>query len=201
VPEAEGIVRDPTPIETYMDRLDERVRERGSIRFADLLGRDNTRAQLIGKFLALLELIRLNRVWVEWIEATDDIVVHAAAPERSLFDASGATPTVEPAIHESAETTPPPTMPADDDPPAHDPFDPGTSDESPSAVDLGMLDHEPAPLPAVDPVATSNAWADYEPIELESEPTLDAAGADDAPDRAPHDSDDPPPDVNSARHS
>jgi segregation and condensation protein A len=82
VPVAASIAKDPTPIREYMRRLEEAVLESGGIEFERLLGLTNTRAQLIGKFLAVLELIKSGRVWVEWGRG-DDIVF--LPPRRTII--------------------------------------------------------------------------------------------------------------------
>ena len=84
------LARDPTPINVYQDRLAARLAEHGRLHLLELLGRDNTRPQLIGKFLATLELIKQGRVWIEWDAVADDLLVlpprtNAAAPVRSAM--------------------------------------------------------------------------------------------------------------------
>lgn len=87
IPVAENILRDPTPISTYMERMEARVLELGRVTFRELLGLANTRSQLIGKFLALLELIKCKMVWVEMDDESLEIVVLPPRPQAILSTA------------------------------------------------------------------------------------------------------------------
>lgn len=74
VPVQERIPIDRTPITVYQQRLEASVLEGNGLRFRQLVGGRKTRSQVIGMFLALLELIKQRRVWIE-VE-TDDVVVY-----------------------------------------------------------------------------------------------------------------------------
>lgn len=99
IPMADSVQRDPTPITAYMARLEELVlaggggggegggRSGGGVTFRDLMGSNNSRVQLIGKFLALLELIKCKQVWVEFDEATGEIVVQPPRAAATARDA------------------------------------------------------------------------------------------------------------------
>jgi segregation and condensation protein A len=115
VPDTDTIARDTTPIEEYMDRLEESVKAAGRLDFRALFGVDNTRSQIVGKFLALLELIRCGRVWVELDDVSDNIVVsppHNAIGSMPMADASEPpdayrrerTPGQEPILDRSSAT-------------------------------------------------------------------------------------------------
>lgn len=65
VPSADQLVLDHTPISVYMEQLRSSVLESGGMAFEELIGRDASRSQLIGRFLALLELIKQGHVWLE----------------------------------------------------------------------------------------------------------------------------------------
>ena len=65
VPVEESIAKDPTPISEYIAAFLERLRRERRVSFRDLIGLENTRAQIIGKFLALLEVVRQKDVWAE----------------------------------------------------------------------------------------------------------------------------------------
>jgi segregation and condensation protein A len=78
--DAQAVVRDATPITVYQDRLEARVLQSGRVGFADLFADDQTRAQRIGKFIALLELIKSLRVWIEWDAKLGDLVVMPPRP-------------------------------------------------------------------------------------------------------------------------
>lgn len=86
VPAAEEVERDPTPLPVYMNRLEAAVASRPERGFtlATLFGSRNTKAQLIGKFLALLELIKSGRVWAEWDARTDDILLFAPSKRPEM---------------------------------------------------------------------------------------------------------------------
>lgn len=163
VPVAERIVRDPTPLPVYMEQLEARVLATGGISFRDLLGLQNTRAQLIGKFLALLELVKSRRVWLELNERTDELLLlppsHRPVPPAVL----------QPSMPMADASVPPDVLPptpnADDasgdweDDLAWDPF-------APSAAEDTMLDGAPR----------ASAWEDFEPL-VEADDTLPAPDA------------------------
>jgi len=68
-----SIVYDDTPIHVYMMRIQTRLLERGRIAFTSLFDRAVHRSTLIGTFLAVLELVRHQRVAVEQKEPFDEI--------------------------------------------------------------------------------------------------------------------------------
>lgn len=76
------IPRDPTPITVYMDRLEELIRSQHQMTLAAVLAGGAGKAQLIGRFLAILELIKQRRVWVEWDE-TGTILLSWPCPLQS----------------------------------------------------------------------------------------------------------------------
>jgi segregation and condensation protein A len=78
--DAQAVVRDSTPITVYQDRIEAQVFQSGRIAFAELFADDRTKAQRIGKFIALLELIKSQRVWIEWDGAIGDLVVTPPRP-------------------------------------------------------------------------------------------------------------------------
>lgn len=101
VPVADEIAKDPTPLPVYMDRMAAIVVAAGTrgANMAALFGLQNTKVQLIGKFLALLELIKTNRIWVELAENGEDLVF---APPRTE-----AKEPVDPSGLMADETAPP----------------------------------------------------------------------------------------------
>ncbi len=113
---AERVARDPTPIAVYQERLAERVAQLGRVHLLELLGTDNTRAQLIGKFLAALELVKQGRVWVEWDAAAGDLLVlppraaTAAPPRPAAPDLRAEAPPRAPALRLAPETEEPPVQ-------------------------------------------------------------------------------------------
>lgn len=77
---------DETPIEVYMDRIRERLTVEPRLAFTSLFEENMHRSQLVGIFLAILELIRHNHVQVEQEELFGEIWVlaHAAAAGTPL---------------------------------------------------------------------------------------------------------------------
>jgi segregation and condensation protein A len=88
------IVYDDTPIHVYMARIEARLAVAERVRFSELLASGNSRAQIIGSFLALLELIRRQRVraiqehsfgdiWIVTADSSTDVTAEVAADESS----------------------------------------------------------------------------------------------------------------------
>ncbi|HEY4482334.1 MAG TPA: segregation/condensation protein A, partial [Candidatus Brocadiaceae bacterium] len=59
------VTYDDTPIQEYMNEVLQKVHLHASISFTDLFKGICERNQIIGFFLALLELVRLNRIKIE----------------------------------------------------------------------------------------------------------------------------------------
>jgi segregation and condensation protein A len=78
-PKPTRIRHDETPIETHMQRIAERLAAEPRIHFADLFPVDGHKSQLVGLFLALLELIRHHRARVEQTELFGEIWILAPA--------------------------------------------------------------------------------------------------------------------------
>ena len=74
------IVLDETPIHVHMERIVELLRTRGRISFRELFTPPLLRGRLLGLFLALLELIKGNRIEAEQPEPFGEIwlALHAA---------------------------------------------------------------------------------------------------------------------------
>jgi len=70
-----NIVYDETPIRVYMARIHARLRQRGPLAFSELFDASMHKSALIGIFLAVLELVRHHRVYVEQNEAFGEIWV------------------------------------------------------------------------------------------------------------------------------
>lgn len=70
---------DDTPLQEYAERIAEAL-ERAPQRFTALLGAARDRAEIVGLFLALLELIRNRRVCAEQASAGEDIYLFALEP-------------------------------------------------------------------------------------------------------------------------
>jgi segregation and condensation protein A len=135
-PGVESVVRDSTPLSVYQDRLEAAVLAAGRMTLLDLIGRGNARPQAIGKFLAVLELIKSGRVWVEWDSEADDLAV---MPPLVVSDAPP-----PPAVPES-----PPSLPLHDRRPA-------AAEDSPAIW---------PDLPAVPELPSrTRGWAAYKPL-------------------------------------
>lgn len=76
---------DDTPIEVHMQRLRDRLAETPRLRLADLFAGAEHRSQLVGMFLALLELVRHHHVAAEQNELFGDIWITAAAQQQSAL--------------------------------------------------------------------------------------------------------------------
>lgn len=95
-----NIIYDETPIETYMERICERLAERGTIVFSDLV-RDTHRGQRLGLFLAVLELMKARRIRAEQNELFGEIWL---LPISSADD-STTTPDIGSGVEPARETT------------------------------------------------------------------------------------------------
>jgi segregation and condensation protein A len=74
---------DETPIEVYMDRIRERLATESRLAFSSLFEVGMIRSQMIGIFLAVLELIRHHHVQVEQPELFGEIWVAVKADEEA----------------------------------------------------------------------------------------------------------------------
>ena len=87
---------DDTPIETYMNQIRERLAEESRMTFTDLFEPDMVKSQLVGIFLAILELIRHHHVQVEqeklfgeiWIVAHPSVNQAADRPKLQIADST-----------------------------------------------------------------------------------------------------------------
>jgi len=78
------VTYDDTPIQAYMDEVLERVHRHTSISFTKLFGGLAERNRIIGFFLALLELVRLNRIMIEQPANYIDIQLSLPAQSRTI---------------------------------------------------------------------------------------------------------------------
>ncbi len=69
------VTYDDTPIQVYMGLILEKVRFHNTLSFTNLFAGIYEKIQIIGFFLALLELVRLNRVKVEQPAGYEDIQI------------------------------------------------------------------------------------------------------------------------------
>ncbi len=73
----EKIVYDDTPVHIYMDKVLNRLAKAYSISLKELLYDSQGKAELIGFFLALLELVRLKEIKLEQTQDFDEIQITA----------------------------------------------------------------------------------------------------------------------------
>lgn len=74
------VTYDDTPIQEYMNEVLERVRLNASISFTNLFMEIRERRRIIGFFLALLELVRLNKIKIEQPANYEDIQISLSSP-------------------------------------------------------------------------------------------------------------------------
>jgi len=67
------ITFDQTPLEVYMDEVEERLRTEARLPFSALFAPPHTRSRLVGYFLAILELTRRFTILAEQDDAFGDI--------------------------------------------------------------------------------------------------------------------------------
>ena len=73
----QNIVYDDTPVHIYMDKVLDRLNRTHSISLGELLYGSQGRTELIGFFLALLELVRLKGIKLEQTQDFDEIQITA----------------------------------------------------------------------------------------------------------------------------
>ena len=184
VPITDTVLIDPTPMSVYMERLEEKILTTGGIGFRELMGDQNTKPQLIVKFLALLELIKLKRVWVDFDDASDDLFVQPPRPQQML----GIADEEEQESMAMADETVPPDVrdsrpDAGDGGPdgmlAEETDDMGETDETDDISDANELPptiaaahvwSETPQRPSSPGQEVPSAWADFEPIIPLEEP-------------------------------
>ena len=71
------IVYDDTPVHVYMDKVLNRLTRASAVSLKELLYESQGRSELIGFFLALLELVRLKKVKLEQAQDFDEIQITA----------------------------------------------------------------------------------------------------------------------------
>lgn len=85
-----SIVLDETPIQVHMERILQRLAQRGRLLFSELFLPPHTRGRLLGMFLAVLELIKSRRILAEQPTSFGDIwVTLAPAEELNIMEGPG----------------------------------------------------------------------------------------------------------------
>jgi segregation and condensation protein A len=74
------IILDDTPIHVHMERILQRLEQRGRLSFAELFIPPHTRGRLLGVFLAILELIKAGKIQAEQPQPLGDIWIVPAPP-------------------------------------------------------------------------------------------------------------------------
>ena len=82
------VLYDDTPIDIYEDEIVERLKTQGSLSFTDVFRGRTTKGEIIGLFLALLELIRQRLIRAEQSKTTEEIYIFpvTAEPESAQSD-------------------------------------------------------------------------------------------------------------------
>lgn len=74
-------IKDDTPIDLYEIELLHRLQTEGPLTFQRVFSGHPNRLVMIGQFLALLELVRGDLVWVEQMEGTSDLYLRSLTDE------------------------------------------------------------------------------------------------------------------------
>ena len=85
-----SIVYDDTPIHVYMERIHERLQERGQLALSDLFQTDMHKSTLVGLFLAVLELVRHHGVRAEQNQDFGEIWIMPSLKPTGPLDLSSA---------------------------------------------------------------------------------------------------------------
>jgi segregation and condensation protein A len=91
------IVVDQTPLQVYMDQIQQRLEQEGRLPFSALFTPPHSRGRLVGLFLAVLELIKGRRVIAEQPEQFGDIWLVVRPPEPGEPPPATVEPEVPPA--------------------------------------------------------------------------------------------------------
>ena len=100
-PKQHEVTYDETPIDLHAADIEDRLKRETKLSLRALLTERNSKSEMIGMFLALLELIREKKILVEHDEATDDFaIIEAPEEHRKTFvgaslELSGVDDTVE----------------------------------------------------------------------------------------------------------
>ena len=69
------VIYDDTPIETHQTDILERIKGVGKMKFSEIFAGSQTRSQVVGMFLAILELVRQQKVYAVQGENFDEIMI------------------------------------------------------------------------------------------------------------------------------
>ncbi len=79
------VTYDDTPIDLHAADIEDRLQREGRLTLSDLIAGRKSKSEMVGVFLALLELIREKKILVEQIEALGDVEITIAPPEHSGY--------------------------------------------------------------------------------------------------------------------
>ncbi len=89
-PRYHEVTYDDTPIDLHAADIEDRLGREGSLRLSTLIFGRKSRSEMIGVFLALLELIREKKIMVEQTESLGDVDI-VSAPEAHRKTYAGAS--------------------------------------------------------------------------------------------------------------
>jgi segregation and condensation protein A len=89
-PNYHEVTYDDTPIDLHAADIEDRLKREKTLSFRDLLLGRKSRSEMVGLFLALLELIREKKILVEQTEPLGDVQI-VEAPEEHKRTYVGAT--------------------------------------------------------------------------------------------------------------
>ncbi len=81
-PRYHEVTYDDTPIDLHAADIEDRLKREGNLTLRQLIVGRKSRSEMVGVFLALLELIREKKILVEQDLVTDDIQIVEAPPEH-----------------------------------------------------------------------------------------------------------------------
>jgi hypothetical protein len=76
------VTYDDTPIDLHAADIEDRLTRDGSLTLRDLVAGRQSKSEMVGVFLALLELIREKKILVEQSEDLGDVHISLAPPEH-----------------------------------------------------------------------------------------------------------------------
>jgi segregation and condensation protein A len=86
-PRFHEVTYDDTPIDLHAADIEDRLKREGHLTLRQLVVGRSSRSEMIGVFLALLELIRQKKILVEQPEAADDLqITPASAEHRKTYE-------------------------------------------------------------------------------------------------------------------
>ena len=101
------VTYDDTPIDLHAADIEDRLEREGRLTLRDLITGRKTKSEMVGVFLALLELIREKKILVEQVAATDDIDIVPAPEEHRKTYKGASLHLADEAEEEPAATTAP----------------------------------------------------------------------------------------------